>query len=257
MKRAEGESLYEPNVAEVLARLGPDDLVLDIGGWACPFNRAQWVIDAEPYETRGFYRTFGGQASQGGGKEWFSVETWVLHDICGRKPFPFPDKHFDFVICSHTLEDVRDPLAVCSEIVRVGKRGYIEVPSRAFETTRGIEQPGLAGLSHHRWLIEIGERRIDFLQKFGLVNEWRYSLPRSYRSRLKGAAAVQWLWWEGDFEFREIVLRGMPEVEAELARFVRATAPHADWQLALDGGRRRTLHLARRVGEIVRGSAAG
>jgi SAM-dependent methyltransferase len=252
--------VYEPNVEALLARLRPDDLVLDIGGWACPFNRAQWVIDAEPYETRGFYRTFGGRASQGGEREWFSAETWVRLDICGRAPFPFPDKHFDFVICSHTLEDVRDPLAVCEEIVRVGKRGYIEVPSRAFESTRGIEQSNLAGLSHHRWLIEIGERRIDFYPKYGLIHDWRYSLPRAHRKRLGGKGAVQWLWWEGDFEFREVVRHGMDEVETDLARYVHATCPHPDWKLALDGKWRRALHLARRARQILtagrRGSAA-
>jgi SAM-dependent methyltransferase len=253
--------VYEPNVSALLARLRPDDLVLDIGGWACPFNRAQWVIDAEPYETRGFYRNFGRQASQGGEKEWFSAATWVRLDICGREPFPFPDKHFDFVICSHTLEDVRDPLAVCEEIVRVGKRGYIEVPSRAFESTRGIEQSNLAGLSHHRWLIEIGERRIDFYPKYGLINDWRYSLSPSYRNRLLGEKAVQWLWWDGDFEFREVAIHGIDEVAAELARYVRKTYPHPAWKLALDGKRRRALHLARRVRQIVMagrgGSAAG
>ncbi|MEP7011512.1 MAG: methyltransferase domain-containing protein [Acidobacteriota bacterium] len=239
--------MYEPNVAALLARLQPDDLVLDIGGWACPFNRAQWVLDAEPYETRGFYRTFGGNAYQGGEKEWFSADTWVRHDICGRAPFPFPDKHFDFVICSHTLEDIRDPIGVCAEIVRVGKRGYIEVPSRAFESTHGMEQPNLTGLSHHRWLIEIGEKRIDFLQKYGLIHDWRYSLPRSYRKRLSEEGAVQWLWWEGDFAFREVGLHGMAEVEAELSRYVRATCPHPAWKLALDHQRRRASHLARRV----------
>ncbi len=208
------------------------------------------VIDAEPYETRGFYRTFGRQASQGGQKEWFSAETWIRLDICGRDRFPFPDKHFDFVICSHTLEDVRDPIAVCEEIVRVGKRGYIEVPSRSFESTHGIEQSRVTGLSHHRWLIEIGERRIDFYPKYGMIHDWRYSLPPSYRKRLLGDGAVQWLWWEEEFQFREIVLHGIDEVEAELARYVRETCPHPAWKLALDDKRRRGLHLARRVREV-------
>ena len=58
-------------------------------------------------------------------------------------------------ICSHTLEDLRDPLWVCAELVRVAKAGYVEVPSRAAEQSRGWEHPRIAGLSHHRWLIEI------------------------------------------------------------------------------------------------------
>lgn len=76
--------MFEPNVDALLARLQPDDLVLDVGGWACPFNRAQWILDAQPYETRGFYRTFGGPPFQGGEREWFCRETWVQRDICAR-----------------------------------------------------------------------------------------------------------------------------------------------------------------------------
>jgi hypothetical protein len=158
--------MLEENVQKVLASLRPDDLVLDVGGWACPFNRAQWVIDAEPFETRGFYATFGGPRTQGGEKEWFSKDTWVQRDICDRTPWPFDDKQFDFVVCSNTLEDIRDPLWVCSEIVRVGKRGYIEVPSREWESCVGVERPGQAGLSHHRWLVEISGAKIRFMQKY-------------------------------------------------------------------------------------------
>src|SRR5947199_219349 len=120
--------MHEPNVTTLLQFLKPEDQVLDVGGWACPFNRAQWILDAEPFETRGFYRTFGGAPSQGGDVERFCKDTWVQRDICHHDPWPFRDKQFDFVICSHTLEDVRDPLWVCSELFRVGKRGYIEVP---------------------------------------------------------------------------------------------------------------------------------
>ena len=128
--------LLEPNVQKLLSELQPTDQVHDLGGWACPFNRAQWILDAQPFETRGFYRTFGGKPSQGGDKEWFTKDTWIQRDMCERAPWPFSDQQFDFVICSHTLEDIRDPLWVCTEMIRVGKRGYIEVPSRAWELSR-------------------------------------------------------------------------------------------------------------------------
>ena len=32
--------MYEPNVQRILQSLSPKDVVLDIGGWASPFNRA-------------------------------------------------------------------------------------------------------------------------------------------------------------------------------------------------------------------------
>ncbi|NQW05123.1 MAG: methyltransferase domain-containing protein [Acidobacteria bacterium] len=117
----------------VLDMLSPTDVVLDTGGWASPFNRANFILDTEPYETRGFYRTFGGAPFQGPTEESFTEATWIRRDICERTPYPFADKPIDFVICSQTLEDIRDPLWVCQEMMRIGKRGYIETPSRVAE----------------------------------------------------------------------------------------------------------------------------
>ena len=47
--------MLDANAQRILSSLSAGDLVLDIGGWACPFNRANYILDAEPYETRGFY----------------------------------------------------------------------------------------------------------------------------------------------------------------------------------------------------------
>src|SRR5882724_10410804 len=100
--------MHEPNVRRILNLLSRNDVVLDIGGWARPFNRANYVIDAEPYPTRGFYGA--AMPAQGGDQEYFTQDRWIQRDICAHEPFPFADKQIDFVICSHTLEDIRDPL---------------------------------------------------------------------------------------------------------------------------------------------------
>ena len=92
--------MYEPNVNRILALLKRADVVLDIGGWACPFNRANHILDVEPYDTRGFYRTFGGKSSQGGDWEYFTKDTWIQRDLCERTPYPFRDKELDFVTLS-------------------------------------------------------------------------------------------------------------------------------------------------------------
>lgn len=223
------------NVTELLTRLSPSDLVLDVGGWACPFNRAQWILDAQPFATRGFYRTFGGPPSQGPDEEWFTAATWVQRDICDHAPWPFADKQFDFAVCSHTLEDVRDPLWVCAELMRVAKRGYIEVPSRAAESCLGMERPRQAGLSHHRWLIEIEGCHLRFLHKFHMINaDWRFALPPRYRQLLGPETSVQWLWWEDRFDCEEVTLHGLAAQEAELMRFAQATYPRPAWLFTLD-----------------------
>ena len=46
------------------------------------------------------------------------------------KKLPFKDQEFDFVITSHVLEHVEDYSFFLSELSRVSKQGYIEVPTR-------------------------------------------------------------------------------------------------------------------------------
>jgi hypothetical protein len=84
--------MFQSNVDRILASLSPSDVVLDIDGWACPFNRANIVLDAAPYETRGHYGSFGGPPFQGPERESFTRETWIQRDICDRTPFPFGDR---------------------------------------------------------------------------------------------------------------------------------------------------------------------
>jgi hypothetical protein len=227
----------------ILRRLRPEDVVLDIGAWARPFNRANWVMDQEPYETRGYY----GLPAQGGDREMFSRETWIQRDICSRDRFPFGPKEIDFVICSHTLEDIRDPLWVCSEMVRIAKAGYIEVPARAAESSRGIE-PGQVGWSHHRWLIDIEGTHIRFMMKYHKIHShWRLSLPERYLRRLPERQQVQWLFWEGSFTCSEVILHGVDAIEKELAGFIGSTHPYPDFLLAAERAFQATRSLSKRA----------
>ena len=130
----------------ILDRLGPDDLVLDVGGAARPLPRTDWILDLAPYQARGQLGWEGDRA-----QERFGPDTWIQRDICDREPWPFADLQFDFAICSHTLEDVRDPVWVAAELQRVARAGYIEVPSLREELTYGIQGPWV-GWGHHHWL---------------------------------------------------------------------------------------------------------
>jgi ubiquinone/menaquinone biosynthesis C-methylase UbiE len=47
-----------------------------------------------------------------------------------EKKLPFKDKEFDFVIASHVVEHVEDVSYFLNELSRIGKKGYIEVPTR-------------------------------------------------------------------------------------------------------------------------------
>lgn len=199
----------------LLERVAAEDLVLDVGGWAKPLPRADWVIDLMPYETRGLY----GEAPASE-PERFSAATWVQRDICDRRPWPFEEGQFDFSVCAHTLEDVRDPVWVCSELIRVSRAGYIEVPSRLEEQTYGIQGPWV-GWGHHHWLIEVTCNRVEFVFKHHVIHGRSSDhLPTRLWSALSAEEKVTTLWWEGSFDYGERIFVGPDELDAYLADFV-------------------------------------
>jgi hypothetical protein len=212
-------AIRESSLDQLMQRIGPEDLVLDVGAWIQPFTRADWVIDLMPYETRGRFGT------QGPGDERFTSDTWVVRDICDHEPWPFEDRQFDFVVCTHTLEDVRDPIWVCHELQRVAKAGYIEVPSRLEEHSYGFQGPWV-GWGHHRWLVDIADNRIDFVMKHHVIHgpeaNW---FPRSFYTTLSEEDKVQKLWWEGSFDYAERIMMSGEELDPYLAEFVAAHRP--------------------------------
>lgn len=209
--------MLEASRARILTELDDEQLVLDVGGGANPLPRADWVIDLLAYDDRGLY---GEEIDPGG--ERFSGETWVQRDICDHHPWPFGDKQFDFVTCSHTLEDVRDPIWVCSELIRVAKAGYVEVPSRLEEQSYGFQGPW-AGWGHHRWLIDLEGDELTFVFKHHVLhNRESDRFPREFREALPPERRVHQLWWQGEFRYRELMFFDGPSLDAYLQEFVKA-----------------------------------
>ncbi|MGI8505729.1 MAG: methionine biosynthesis protein MetW [Solirubrobacteraceae bacterium] len=201
--------------ARILELLGDDDLVLDVGGGASPFERADWVIDLLAYEQRGLYGPAPDPA-----RERFAASTWVQRDVCDRDPWPFADRQFDFSVCSHTLEDVRDPMWVCSELIRVSRAGYIEVPSRLEEQSYGFQGPWV-GWGHHRWLIESSDDELTFVFKHHVMHGRSSDhFPAGFRDALAMEQRVLCFWWTGGFRYRERVFLDAPSLDSYLAEFV-------------------------------------
>ena len=215
--------ILRSNIPRLQKITRPLERVLDVGGWHDPFNLATHVIDIATYATR-----LKPNALDPEDTERFTEQSWAVADIC-LGDWPWPDKYFDFSICSHTLEDVRDPLAVCAELLRVSRRGYIEVPSRLREIfckTRFAALRALGGgaaeigFHHHRWFCEIEGDHIRFLPKTILVAEnsdfyiTRAALGRKLTEAESGIA----LFWDDSFTFEETFETGAEE----LRRFRRA-----------------------------------
>jgi Methyltransferase domain len=215
--------MLEASARRILAAVGEQDLILDVGAWAHPFPRADWVLDLLPYESRGIYHYDRDLAD-----ERFTAQTWVQRDVCDRDPWPWPDDHFDFAICSHTLEDLRDPVWVCQELSRVARAGYVEVPSRLEEQSLGVHGPW-AGWSHHHWLCDVVDGRLEVVFKPPLVHMRESDhFPPEFHATLTPEQRVHQIWWAGRIECVERVYVDAAELDAYLADFVAANAGEAE-----------------------------
>ena len=122
-------------------KIKDSDRVLDFGSGYDPHPRADVWVDA--YENN-IYRGDGLDLKK-------SPKLTMIKD--GDK-LPFKDKEFDFVIASHTLQYLSDPEFYCGEIIRVGKGGYIEAPTR--------EADSIFGMPTNKWHIYLWRSRIIF-----------------------------------------------------------------------------------------------
>jgi ubiquinone/menaquinone biosynthesis C-methylase UbiE len=116
----------------------PNDKVLDVGSGNMPFPLATHLADItltdDKYGRAGCpFRYLDGKA---------------VHE-CNIENLPFDDKYFEFVYCSHVLEHVDNPEKACRELIRVGRRGYIETPTGAKDLIFNTAKE-----SNHLWMVD-------------------------------------------------------------------------------------------------------
>lgn len=76
---------------------------------------------------------------------------------------------FDFCICTHTLEDIMNPVYVCEQICKIANEGYISFPSKFRELSR-FEGGNYRGYIHHRWIFKVrGGSKIIAFPKINLI----------------------------------------------------------------------------------------
>jgi len=107
--------------------------VLDVGSGGWPFNRATHLADKYPDQT-----THRVEAIVRDRRPFFEVDL---------ERMPFEDNAYDFVFCSHVLEHMDNPGLAIRELMRVGRKGYIEVPTRLSDVMFNFTRLP----NHHRW----------------------------------------------------------------------------------------------------------
>lgn len=75
-------------------------------------------------------------------------EEWIkIKEIVDQKG------KFDYAICTHTLEDVYNPVTSLKWLPRIAKAGIITTPSLFTELSRH-ENPEWLGYIHHKWIFD-------------------------------------------------------------------------------------------------------
>lgn len=105
---------------EKIISIKDDYKVLEIGPGATPFYRSDVFLELK-------YQTVEERIAQSGHVGVLQTDKPVF--FYDGLIFPFDDKEFDYVICSHVLEHVPDIPLFLNELQRVASRGYMEFPT--------------------------------------------------------------------------------------------------------------------------------
>lgn len=169
-----------------LFKENPDWNILDLGGGRDPFRAAQTVADVMDYTE--YY------------KQNHKEKTFVCTE---GDATPFKNKEFDFVTACHIVEHVPDPDQFIKELTRIGKRGYIEVPTPFFDN---LTQGNIDPIPHgHLWWTTFDDdtQELVLRPKISLTKE--IVLPRQTTMLMPFFvdSMVIGLLWEDSIEYRK------------------------------------------------------
>jgi len=132
----------------------------------------------------------------------FSKKNLKFIKIFPNQKLPFKDKEFDYVILSHVLEHVPNILEFTKEVERIGKSGYIELPTKlADNLVIGCDEKDIG----HKWWLEFDDvnhnlkytKKVDVLQKFLSVGTI-YKFQNFFEDSL-----ILQLYWENKIDIIE------------------------------------------------------
>ena len=163
--------------------------ILDIGCNIAPVEFAQTVADVQNFSK--FY-------------EEKNKKFVLIKD----KNLPFSNNQFDFVYASHVIEHVEDLSFFISELKRISRKGYIELPSLLEDnlvlSTNSSDD--------HKWMFKFDdvekvllvEKKKQLIEPFITHGVLFDSLRKNFRSSL-----VLELYWENEinYEFRDFTVK--------------------------------------------------
>ena len=176
---------HRPEVTEKIASLNAKT-VIDVGG--------SWNSYLGSLITHTFDMHDPGMP----GVHWFQGS---INSYEGWKPiFDYVEKNgkFDFVNCTHTLEDLAYPEAALRYMPQIAKAGFIAVPSKFWELER---KRIFRGAHHHRWIFDSRGGDLTLWPKVNLIeymipyNEIQDKIDKHRNTELR-------MFWEDTIEWK-------------------------------------------------------
>lgn len=143
--------------------------VVDVGGVMMPWAREFVTMYADildPHEYLPQYEDLYDDNLKRA--EWMQGD--INDDAIWKELFHYTDQNgmFDFAICTHTIEDIRNPMLTLKMLPAIAKEGFIAIPTKHVELCFGIECPErdwqdwgihgrFRGFMHHRWIFTVKE----------------------------------------------------------------------------------------------------
>jgi hypothetical protein len=144
--------LHKINTAR---QLNPDYRVIDIGGtagtgWSAGVANTIIDINAEDTETSM-------KIDICNPLDWERVKCMI--DVFGL---------YDYAICTHTLEDIYNPIVTLKMLPFIAKEGIITMPSLRTELSN-VESSFWLGYIHHRWMFDQVNGVMLIIPKIGML----------------------------------------------------------------------------------------
>jgi SAM-dependent methyltransferase len=206
-------------------------LVLEVGSGASPYFRANVLCDAYEVTQERFFKP-------------------LVHDrptiLAFVERLPFKDDSFDFVIASHVLEHSAEPERFISEIQRVGRAGYIEVPDAFMErlTHYGFHRLEITELDGEL----IIRKKANYIQDeevVGLFHNKARSIFPNWVSRYPFHFHVRYYWERKNGGIKYTILNPDCQADWEAPRFV--AAENSSWPSVVVLMKQQVLKTARKL----------
>jgi hypothetical protein len=130
--------------------------VVDVGGTAGGWSKdvVDAIVDFNPIESNSSIR-------------FFKCDITDIDSYHELNEYVEKNGKFDFCICSHTLEDIINPVFVTKQLAKLANGGFIAFPSKYRECARF--EGNYRGYIHHRWIFDVEGQSIMAYPKVNFI----------------------------------------------------------------------------------------